>query len=215
MKIIKHLSITGLILIIGLNSCTIEKRLYMRGYHIVWHKNKHNINKPNVTGSSEVQTSLIKQQQPTITNELNTNLSHDNENTNSLLANKGNVITHSKDNRNKSVKTNNNILLNKTLQDNSKKIVELRKLSKSFFLKARTEEPQTNKKALWGFIFSLVGLIIFGIIFGILAIIFSAIGFADIKKDPTKWKGMGLAIAGIIIGVIDVIGWIIIVAVLL
>ncbi|MFA5781374.1 MAG: DUF4190 domain-containing protein, partial [Bacteroidales bacterium] len=78
-----------------------------------------------------------------------------------------------------------------------------------------SDDPKTNGSALTGFILSLVGLFLFGFILGVLAIIFSAIGLGKIKKDSSKWKGKGLAIAGLIIGIIDIIGWLILIALIL
>jgi hypothetical protein len=65
-----------------------------------------------------------------------------------------------------------------------------------------------NGMAIAGFVCSMVGLILFGIILGLLAIILSAIGLHRINQDPINWDGKGLAIAGIIIGILDIVGWI-------
>jgi hypothetical protein len=45
MKSIKQLSFIGLAIMLVLNSCTMEKRVYMSGYHIRWNKSKHNPDK--------------------------------------------------------------------------------------------------------------------------------------------------------------------------
>lgn len=42
MKSIKQLSFIGLAITLGLTSCTMEKRVYMSGYHTEWYKSKHN-----------------------------------------------------------------------------------------------------------------------------------------------------------------------------
>ena len=68
---------------------------------------------------------------------------------------------------------------------------------------------KTNGSAVAGFILSLVGLLLFGFILGILAVIFSATGLNKIKQQPNVFKGKGLATAGLIIGIVDVIGWLI------
>ena len=44
----------------------------------------------------------------------------------------------------------------------------------------------------------------FYLLCGILAIIFSVIALMKIKHDRTKWKGKGFAIAGLIIGIIEI-----------
>ena len=54
--------------------------------------------------------------------------------------------------------------------------------------------PKTNGMAITGFVVSLIGC-------SILGIIFSAIGMNQTKKDPTQ-GGRGLAIAGLVIGIV-------------
>lgn len=76
-------------------------------------------------------------------------------------------------------------------------------------LKAHVEGPATNGFAIAGFVVSLVGLFILGIPLGILAIVFSGIAMAKISKHRDTQKGMGLAIAGLVIGIVDIIGAII------
>lgn len=61
-----------------------------------------------------------------------------------------------------------------------------------------------NNMATTGFVIALVSLIInFGGIVGLLATIFSAIGLAKVKEF--EGNGKGLAIAGLIIGIISII----------
>jgi cobalamin biosynthesis Mg chelatase CobN len=73
-----------------------------------------------------------------------------------------------------------------------------------------TDEGGTEASAIVGFVSSLVGLIVLAVPLGIVAIIFSAIG---LKKTSTSGKkGRGLAIAGLIIGIIDVIFGLILIA---
>jgi len=61
-----------------------------------------------------------------------------------------------------------------------------------------------------GFVASLVGLFIFGIPLGLMAVIFGAVSLGKIKKHPGKYKGKGLAIASFVIGIVDIIGVIIV-----
>lgn len=60
-----------------------------------------------------------------------------------------------------------------------------------------------NAMALASFILALVGLIVAGLPCGIVAVILGIIGL--VKFDATKEKGKGFAIAGLVVGVIDVI----------
>lgn len=68
------------------------------------------------------------------------------------------------------------------------------------------ENPTPKKfsgKGIAGFVLSLVGMIIFGIPCGILGIIFSSIALKEVKTK--NLKGKGLAIAGLVISIIDVV----------
>jgi len=58
----------------------------------------------------------------------------------------------------------------------------------------------------------VVGLFIAGIPLGAVAIVFGAISLSRIKKNPNKYKGKGLAIASLIIGLVDVVAMIILLA---
>ncbi|MFO7368652.1 MAG: DUF4190 domain-containing protein [Bacteroidales bacterium] len=57
-----------------------------------------------------------------------------------------------------------------------------------------------------GFIASLLGFFIAGIPLGIFAIIAGSVSIGKINRHPGKYKGKGLAIASIIIGLVDVVG---------
>lgn len=75
---------------------------------------------------------------------------------------------------------------------------------------AGTKESGTDGLAIAGFVCSLVGLFVAGVLLGILGIIFSAIALSRISK--TGKKGKGLAIAGLIIGILAVVGAVIVIA---
>jgi hypothetical protein len=60
-----------------------------------------------------------------------------------------------------------------------------------------------NTFALVGFLSGIAGLIVLPLLFGIIGIIFSAIGMSQILKG--KGKGLGFAIAGLALGVIEII----------
>jgi hypothetical protein len=65
--------------------------------------------------------------------------------------------------------------------------------------------PQTQGLAIAGFLASVVGLFIASIPLGLLAIIFGGISLKKIRRSQGRLKGRGLAIAGIVIGIIDVV----------
>lgn len=64
-------------------------------------------------------------------------------------------------------------------------------------------QTSTNGLAIAGFVVSLCSLIInFGGIVGLVGTILSGVGLSQVK---TKGKGKGLAIAGLIIGIISIV----------
>jgi|WetSurMetagenome_2_1015567.scaffolds.fasta_scaffold250656_2 hypothetical protein len=63
---------------------------------------------------------------------------------------------------------------------------------------------RVDQLALWSFITSLTGFLLFGaIILGPLAVILGGLSLRKFAKEPFKFKGKGLAIAGIIIGAVS------------
>lgn len=72
------------------------------------------------------------------------------------------------------------------------------------------ETSQGNGMAVAGFVCSLVGLFLFGIILGPLGIVFSAIGLSKAKKEGRPLRG--LALAGLILGIVATLGWLIVIA---
>jgi hypothetical protein len=59
--------------------------------------------------------------------------------------------------------------------------------------------------AIAGFVTSLAGLFIFSIPLGILSVVFGAVSLGKIRRSPSRFKGKGLAIAAIIIGLVDIV----------
>ncbi len=79
-----------------------------------------------------------------------------------------------------------------------------------------TDQSPTNKKphalAILSFLFSIVGLFIAGIPFGLAAVIFGAVSLKKIGLAPDRFKGKGFAIAAIVIGILDIIGALIVIS---
>ena len=71
-------------------------------------------------------------------------------------------------------------------------------------------EGSGNGMAIAGFVCGVVGLFVAGIILGILAIIFGAIGMRRSKERGLPLKG--LAIAGFVCGIVGVVGAVIVLA---
>jgi len=61
---------------------------------------------------------------------------------------------------------------------------------------------RTDGFAIAGFVCSLVSLFILGIPLGILGVIFSAVGMGRVNNSEGKLKGRGMAIAGLVIGIV-------------
>jgi hypothetical protein len=76
-----------------------------------------------------------------------------------------------------------------------------------------TDERQVEGFGIAGLAAGVVGLFIAGIPLGVVAIVFGAISLSRIKKYPKKYKGKGLAIASLILGVVDVVAMLILLAV--
>jgi len=69
--------------------------------------------------------------------------------------------------------------------------------------------PVTNSMAVTGLIFGLIGLmggwLCCAPIFSVLGIVFSSVGLSQIKRDPSRQTGRGMAIAGLILSIIGLI----------
>ena len=74
-------------------------------------------------------------------------------------------------------------------------------------------QGKTSGIAIGGFVCSLIGFWVFGIILGIVAISLGAAALNHMKTFPEE-KGKGLAIAAIVIGIIDIVGAILVNAVI-
>lgn len=68
--------------------------------------------------------------------------------------------------------------------------------------------PQTNSKARTSMILGIVGLVICGIL-GPVAIILSRMGSKEIAASGGRQKGSGLAQAGLILGIVTTVLWVV------
>lgn len=64
-------------------------------------------------------------------------------------------------------------------------------------------KKKNNSFSVTSFVFSLVGLLVAGFPCGVAAVITGIMGL--VKFKPEEEKGKGMAIAGIIIGIIDIV----------
>ncbi len=71
---------------------------------------------------------------------------------------------------------------------------------------------QTNHpRAVASIVCAVVGLMFFGIVLGIVAIVLGYQARNAIRTDPLKFKGDGFARAGVILGIVDVVAYVAIV----
>jgi len=75
-------------------------------------------------------------------------------------------------------------------------------------------EMRTSSKAVSSLVCGIFGFLIFGLILGPIAIILGMQAKAEINQNPREIQGNGQATAGIIIGVVDIVAWIILVILL-
>jgi hypothetical protein len=65
------------------------------------------------------------------------------------------------------------------------------------------QRPQTNNLAIAGLVLGILSVLLgwcfFNLVFAVLGLIFSWVGHSQVKKNPTRETGRGLAVAGIIL----------------
>jgi len=78
---------------------------------------------------------------------------------------------------------------------------------------APLEHKRTSGMAIASLVIGIIGILIFGIILGPIAIILGALAKNEISKRPQELQGSGQATAGIVCGIIAIVVWVIVVAV--
>ncbi len=76
-------------------------------------------------------------------------------------------------------------------------------------------QSSTEGFAIAGFVIGIVSILLLNLLFGILAIIFSAISLRKIRKYDGLYKGRGLAIAGLVMGIVAVALWLLVISIAL
>jgi hypothetical protein len=195
---IRPLILFLLVFITFISSCRIEKRLYSSGYYINVNKGKQHAPK---TVSKDESANLSSK-------EIKSNKLPANETTKEnepIIASESSSLYLQQDSYSQKEIQQNKSENYITIDDYK---TEFKKGVKKIKSHQKVAGSSMNGMAIAGFVCSMVGLILFGIILGLLAIILSAIGLHRINQDPINWDGKGLAIAGIIIGILDIVGWI-------
>ncbi|MEP6794931.1 MAG: DUF4190 domain-containing protein [Saprospiraceae bacterium] len=79
-------------------------------------------------------------------------------------------------------------------------------------LPAENYQSTTEGFAIAGFVIGIVSVLLISLLFGILAIIFSAISLRKIRKYDGLYKGRGLATAGLVMGIVAVSLWVLVIS---
>jgi predicted Zn finger-like uncharacterized protein len=69
----------------------------------------------------------------------------------------------------------------------------------------------TSQKAIWALVCGLVGLLCFGIILGPVALGLGSSAKKDIRNSNGRLGGSGMATAGIVLGIVDIIGFLVVI----
>ena len=75
------------------------------------------------------------------------------------------------------------------------------------------QPPRVNKMAVAALVVGVLGIPLFGLLTGFVAILLGSLAVGTIQR--TRQRGVGLAITGILLGVADMVGWLILLAVML
>lgn len=74
--------------------------------------------------------------------------------------------------------------------------------------------PENHGKATAAMICGIVGIFIAGLILGIIAIVLGSQAQSEINGSPGRYRNLGQAKAGVILGVIDIVLWLIVILVI-
>jgi hypothetical protein len=204
------------LVIIGITfSCSVEKRVHMPGYAV-------NIKNQAKSSENEVKESAYHLYkiifEPNNSHAINTDKSIV-ENTNVLLTSNNSLYLPIDLTKENNVHSISSLIKNEKNEIAFQTVRQLRKELKTNELQVGTINSSSDKVVHWGAIVGLstgvVGLFIFGILFGICAIVFSSIALGSINKNPEKYKGKGMAIAGLVIGIVGISLYLILLAIIL
>ena len=83
---------------------------------------------------------------------------------------------------------------------------------KSAFDSKATQQPRgTNRLAIAALATAVAGIPLFRLVTGVVAIALGAIALGTIRES--RQKGIGLAAAGVLLGLVDVVGWLIVLSI--
>jgi hypothetical protein len=256
MKSFKLLAFSALSILILLNSCSIEKRVHMPGYHVEWHHSKGHVSENKIKTEdpiiAEEQQELVFQEVDQ-TEELVVLSSNETENVSPSIE-KNVTASTTLPEKIYSIECDNIILRNGSTI--SAKVTEIRdeeiKYKKCENLNGPTYSidksevsgikyangtqdtfstgnnnpsnvpPISNnsKATIEGFaiaamLAAIIGIFLYVATFGTVAIILSIISLSRIKKNPNRFKGKGLAITALVLGILELLLAILVIGILL
>lgn len=187
-----------------ISSCTVEKRRYMSGYHIEKNNNVKTAQKSTKEIKNEKNEEIVKVEE-------NSNISKEEDGT--LIYN-DNLSASTAININEVV-TNSNVA--KKVTKKSRIVKEIAAVKSVFLNAANAPAPPANgQKVHWAAIVSLstgiVGVLLLNILLGACGIVFGAIALKKISDDNGTYKGKGMAIAGLVCGIVASVGFLIVIA---
>lgn len=72
--------------------------------------------------------------------------------------------------------------------------------------------PMNHKRAIASLVFGVLGIIILPVVFGLIAIVLGVQARQAIRQQPHFYKGDSTALAGIVLGVLDIVAFVAIIA---
>lgn len=209
-----HICLVLLISLFFTQSCTIQKRIDRKGYGLEWNTAKHNTKKDNlnfvfandntnenqILVSKDKKTSLIESADAT--HDEQTLLDFDN-----AIDVKTSKETIQDEQKLVDVDANNSLtskilLTDATINNESAPITDKKKET--------NDEVKTSGFSIAALVCGILALfstLIGSLILATLAVVFGLIAINKISKNPTKFKGRGMAWAGYIIGLVAVLIW--------
>lgn len=229
----KNLTLLAFAFILVLSSCSIEKRHYMKGFHVSSHSKKHKLKEQpetdivivdttieNLTASNDLPTPIIIDK-PTTEEPCDVIILRNGEEISCKVNEIGlSEIKYKKCNNVNgptiSVKKDDVFIIkyaNGTKDVFSKTESEEKKKSSTY--SDENEPEKQDKKVNWfavaGFILSVLAVLVsiftmgLGIVVAVMGIVFSSIGLVKINRNAGVYKGRGFAVWGLVLGIVTVV----------
>jgi hypothetical protein len=193
MKFVKLITPAMLFLALFISSCSIQKRQYMPGYSIEWNKKKSEV-VPKDKGEADKPGLAITETHDKTKAQDNASASIDKQISVSNVKESSTPVELDAIHHNTPTKP-------ETFKSGFKKGLKL--------LKPVSEGPKANGFAIASLVLGILSLITYtaAIAFAILAIIFGFIALKRIRNNPDSFKGRGMALAGLICGIVAIAIW--------